>query len=63
MKYGEKEVEVVASSKGYHYSLRFKTGGEMPEVLSGLYTSRMEALKAVEAYPKPEKKASKKVAE
>jgi hypothetical protein len=60
MKYGEKEIEVVASPKGYHYSLRFTTGGEIPAALSGMYTSRTEAAKAVEAFPKPEAKASKK---
>lgn len=62
MKYGNKEIEVVASDKGYHYVMRFTTGGEMPADLSGMYTSRKECMKAVETYLVTNNKAAKKAA-
>jgi hypothetical protein len=46
-----KELQVIANGKGY-YKLQFTTGGELPESLSGLYTSNsiatLDAIKYVE---------------
>lgn len=46
-----KELQVIPNGRGY-YKLQFTTGGELPESLSGLYTSSsiatLEATKYVE---------------
>lgn len=54
-----KEIQVVPNGKGY-YKLQFATGGELPEYLSGLYTSSRNALIAATGYVELSKEKPKK---
>ena len=44
------EKEFITETRGNLYYLRWAGGGEMPEVLKGMYTSEQAALKAGEDY-------------
>jgi hypothetical protein len=50
MKFGNKELIVEMAPMGRHYVMRFTKGGELPEVLRGMYTSPVEAYKAAQLY-------------
>ena len=43
-----KEIDIIADNN--HIKVQFKTGGELPQILSGLFTSRVEAQKAINIY-------------
>jgi len=45
-----KEIAIVNAQGTGHCKIQFTTGGELPESLSGLYTSIKEAEKAVICY-------------
>jgi hypothetical protein len=45
-----KELSIVNAPGTGHYKIQFKTGGELPEILSGLFTSYREAEKLAVQY-------------
>jgi len=45
-----KDIEIRVDKKTGHLSIGFTQGGEIPEMLSGLYTSDWEAEKAIVTY-------------
>ena len=45
-----KEVAIVNAPGTGHYKIQFTTGGELPQSLTGLYTSAFEAEKAARSY-------------
>lgn len=45
-----KEIAIVNAPGTGHYKIQFTTGGEIPQSLSGLYTSAFEAEKAARSY-------------
>jgi hypothetical protein len=45
-----KEIDIVVAPNSQHYKVQFKTGGELPVELSGLFTSYKNALIAVAVY-------------
>ena len=45
-----KEIDIVNAPGTGHYKIQFKTGGELPETLSGLYTSIHAARVAAISY-------------
>lgn len=44
--------QALLKNNGYGYLVYWEDGGQVPEALSGLYTSPTEANKAIEAYLK-----------
>jgi hypothetical protein len=57
-----KEVQVIPNGKGA-YKIQFATGGELPEYLSGLYTSSRQAAIAAKSYVETTKEKTKKTKE
>lgn len=45
-----KEIAIVNAPGTGHYKMQFTSGGELPENLSGLYTSYKQAEKAAVSY-------------
>lgn len=45
-----KEIDIIIEPVRATFKVQFKTGGELPETLSGFYTSFKEAEKAVLSY-------------
>jgi len=56
-----KELKIVIDPKTAHYKIQFASGGELPQALSGLYTSSGMALKDAIGYV--EKSKVKEVAQ
>ena len=54
-----KEVQVVPTGKGA-YKIQFATGGEVPEALTGIYTSSRQALIEASLYVERSKDKPKK---
>lgn len=57
-----KEVQVIPNGKGA-YKIQFSTGGELPEALSGLYTSSRQAMIDAISYVEKSKEKPKKTKE
>lgn len=47
---GGKEIQIVTDPRTAHVKVQFKEGGELPEELSGLFTSKAIAEVAVRSY-------------
>ncbi len=45
-----KEIEIVPQEGSRHYKIQFKSGGQLPDSLSGLYTSHHMAKRDVNTY-------------
>lgn len=45
-----KEIDIVVDNKTAHYKIQFKTGGELPQELTGLFTSTYKAIEAINRY-------------
>ena len=55
-----KEIAIVNAPGTGHYKIQFTTGGELPQVLTGLYTSAFEADKAARNYVEQSKQVKPK---
>lgn len=58
-----KEIEIAIKPNTSHYHVYFKTGGELPQELQGLFVKKKDAETAIAAYkakkPTPKKSAEK----
>jgi hypothetical protein len=55
----KKLIVELAENEGTLYKIRFEGGGQVPEFLSGKYTSYVEANRRIERYLKLEKRGAK----
>lgn len=63
---GGKELQIVTDPQTAHIKIQFKEGGQLPEELSGLFTSKAVAEIAIRSYlanAQPKKTTKQKVAE
>ena len=58
-----KELAIVRCPKTAHLNIQFTTGGELPQELSGIYTSEAFAKKAITSYLENKKPVVKEVKE
>ena len=57
---GGKEINVIRDQGSPHLKIQFATGGQLPEELSGIFTSEVFAESAVESYLENQKNISEK---
>tara|TARA_B100001250_G_C19542142_1_gene675229 strand:+ start:452 stop:670 length:219 start_codon:yes stop_codon:yes gene_type:complete len=57
---GGKEINVIRDQGSPHLKIQFATGGQLPEELSGIFTSEVFAESAVESYLANQKNISEK---
>lgn len=55
-----KEINIVRDAKTAHLKIQFSTGGEIPEMLDGFYTSHTQAQKAINKYLESKKDKKEK---